>query len=345
MSLPSRQHEVDAGGGSAIGGSAIERYLFIAGCPRSGTSALAFLLNEHQRVALGFERFKRVRATLDPFHFTPDQFFSPVLAETDIQGELLYERLRKRWQAGAVSVIGDKVPLYTRVLPQLLERFSDGRVVVLVREPRDVAASFRRRAADPEDWWPAENDHRLAMEMWNEALEQVRAVERDGNGDRVFLLPYEPLLAGEVRWLEALLWFIGLSATAHLEAEHQRLAAGWTTRRDTRAADPDLLAYVETHTDIELLDWARARMDFQLAQAAKAPRSRADDRDNAGEDEPSLNAGELEEREREREQLLAQMRRPGRRGREETEILERRFLEQAAELVRRGERARRSMPT
>jgi hypothetical protein len=150
--------------------SGAPRHLFIAGCPRSGTSALAFLLNEHPQLVLGFERFKRVRAQLDPFHFTPAQFFSPVAAETDIRGELLYERLRARWERGSVTAIGDKVPLYTRVLPQLLERFPDGRMVVMVREPVDVAASFRRRAADPQDWWPAGNDHRLAVAMWTEAL-------------------------------------------------------------------------------------------------------------------------------------------------------------------------------
>src|SRR5580700_1657278 len=103
---------------TAIAGSESSawRHLFVAGCPRSGTSALVFLLNEHPQIALGFERFKRTRALLDPFHFTPAQFFSPVLAETDIQGELLYRRLRERWSNGSVKVVGDKVPLYWRVL-------------------------------------------------------------------------------------------------------------------------------------------------------------------------------------------------------------------------------------
>ncbi len=53
-------------------GVPIERYVFIAGCPRSGTSALTFLLNEHPTVAIGFERYKRLRAQLDPFHFTSE---------------------------------------------------------------------------------------------------------------------------------------------------------------------------------------------------------------------------------------------------------------------------------
>lgn len=333
MSLPSRQFGADADSGSAV-----DRYLFIAGCPRSGTSALAFLLNEHPRIVLGFERFKRMRGLLDPFHFTPSQFFSPVLAETDIQGDLLYRRLYERWQGGSVSVIGDKVPLYTRVLPQLLERFPGARVVVLVRELVDVAVSFDRRAGDPEDWWPAENGHRLAVEMWNETIEQARAATGQGNGDRLFLLPYEPLLMGDERWLTALMSFIGLPSTARLRAEHRRLAERWRGVK-SRTADAELLAYVEANQDLTGLSWAREQMDRQLERVL-ASRAQARDEDDR-EDELPLTAQELSERTLEQEQLLEEMRRPGRRRVGELETLERRLLEQTRELVRRGERAAR----
>jgi hypothetical protein len=274
--------------------SGAPRHLFIAGCPRSGTSALAFLLNEHPQLVLGFERFKRVRAQLDPFHFTPAQFFSPVAAETDIRGELLYERLRARWERGSVTAIGDKVPLYTRVLPQLLERFPDGRMVVMVREPVDVAASFRRRAADPQDWWPAGNDHRLAVAMWNEALAAARAAELGGEGERILLLPYEPLLAGEERWLDVLLAFIGLPSTARLRAEHRRLAAGWHARSGGRPGESELLdGYMEAHRDPELQAWAHERMKRHLEHASPP----AADGRPTGEEAP-LTTQELGERAR-----------------------------------------------
>jgi glycosyltransferase involved in cell wall biosynthesis len=274
-----------------------------------------------------------------------------VVAETDIRGELLYERLRARWEHGTVTAIGDKVPLYTRVLPQLLERFPDGRMVVMVRELADVAASFKRRAADPRDWWPAENDHRLAVQMWNEALVAVREAELRGEGERIFLLPYEPLLAGEKRWLEALLAFIGLPSTERLRAEHRRLAAAWRARGDGRgsvgdraggerqagiggrAGESDLLQYIETHRDPELLTWANERMERQLGQVSPALVSAHP----TGEEEP-LTERQLSERAREHAQLLEQMRSPGRRGAEEVEILERRLVDTAGELARRGER-------
>jgi glycosyltransferase involved in cell wall biosynthesis len=315
-------------------GSAPQTQLFIAGCPRSGTSAAVFLLNEHPRIALGFERFKRTRAQLEPFHFTPGQFFAPVLAETDIRGELLYRRLRERWQRGSVAVVGDKVPLYWRVLPELLERFPRGRLILLVRDLEDVAASFERRARDPGDWWPAENDHTLAVTMWSEALRRVREAECGGYGEQIFLLPYESLLAGEQRWLQAMLAFIGLPSSARLRAEHQRLAERWRARIH-EPAEPELGSYIEAHRDPELEGWARERMEGQLASDSAHDRSADED------DEQPLTERELLERELEHNQLLEEMRRPGTREPGEAEILERRLLEQSGELVRRGDRLRR----
>jgi glycosyltransferase involved in cell wall biosynthesis len=322
------------------GTSAVERHLFLAGCPRSGTSVLTFLLNEHQHLAIGFERFKRVRAQLDPFHFSPEQFFSPLLAETDIRGPLLYARLRTRWESGTVRVIGDKVPLYTRVLAQLLERFATARVAVLVRDPLAVARSFTRRARDPEDWWPAENDHRLAIRMWNEALAAVRAVdgerEVEGMGEegRVALLPYEALFSGKEGWLDLLLELAGVPQSARLQAEQRRLAERWEAASEARTDtnEDELAEYVGAHVDGELARWARERMECQLA------RSIAPGRMDPATDEPPLTAVEVAEREHEREQLLQEMRYPGQRATDEVEVLERRFVEQAGELARRGAR-------
>jgi hypothetical protein len=359
---------VKSGADASIG--TMPRHLFIAGCPRSGTSALAFLLNEHPHVALGFERYKRVRAQLDPHHFTPAQFFAPVLAETDIRGELLYARLRTRWERGGVTVTGDKVPLYTRVLPQLLARMPQARVAVLVRDPLAVARSFARRAQDLADWWPAENDHRLAVKMWNEALAAVRAVDAERTGGReeeaptrgaegAALLPYEALLSGDEQWLEWLLGFAGLPWSTRVQDEYRRLADSWSARSagrepelnagaqaDTgalvgveaevqaaaqRDGDAELVDYVQAHVDTDLRSWAKQRMESQLARRAAVQRI-AD-----GEDEVPLSAEELSERERERAQLLEEMRHPGRRAEDEVEVLERRFVEQAGELARRGE--------
>gem|GEM_PF-711519 len=315
------------------------RYLFIAGCPRSGTSALTFLLNEHPQLAIGFERYKRLRASLDPFHFKAEQLFSPLTAETDIRGELLYERLRTRWESGSVKVTGDKVPLYTRVLPQLLDRFPGVRVLVLVRDPLEVARSFRRRAADPHDWWPAENDHTLAVRMCNEALASVQALDARQDAGSVALLPYEALFRGDQRWLEMMVEFVGVPLTARLRAEHERLAQRWQAQPGEALAPAQTLKdYVESHRDAQLEQWAAARMERQLERAG-APLAPSPD-----EEEPPLSAEEVKQREQERAQLLGEMRRPGQRTQDELEVLERRYVEQAGEMARRGEQLARTAP-
>ncbi|HST55764.1 MAG TPA: glycosyltransferase [Solirubrobacteraceae bacterium] len=339
------------------GGSTAERYLFIAGCPRSGTSALTFLLNEHPQLAIGFERFKRIRGVVDPFHFSPAQFFAPVTAETDVGGELLYERLARRWDAGAVRVLGDKVPLYTRVLPALLDRFPNGRVVVLVRELHDVAASFNRRAADPDDWWPAENDHRVAVELWNEALIDTRRAQRLGYGDRILLLPYEAFFGADTpelgeRWLHTLMRFAGVPVTAGLSAEHERLVSAWRARdpRD-RDQDPAVAAHLDHNQDQELVEWARERMRSQLELTAALQSGPLTETETETEIEAAtatataveapLSGAELSARERERAQLLEQMRSPGRASPDEPQVLARRYIAQAEQLARCGDRVRR----
>jgi glycosyltransferase involved in cell wall biosynthesis len=188
--------------------------------------------------------------------------------------------------------------------------------------------------------------------MWNEALESVRAVDVDsgvegflrrtpgGGPGLAALLPYEALFSGDERWLEMFVAFAGVPVTARLRAEYQRLAARWLAgaqRREAEASavDAELKEYVESQRDRELEHWALARMERQLEELRGAAVPLRE-----GEDEPPLSAQEVKEREREREDLLAEMRRPGQRGEDELEVLERRYVEQAGELARRGELAR-----
>jgi hypothetical protein len=310
------------------------RHLFVAGCPRSGTSAVAFLLNEHRSMAIGFERYKRTRGVIEPMHFEPEHFFSPLLLETDSRGELLYARLRERYDRGEVLVAGDKVPLYTRVLPQLFGRFPHGKVIVMVRDLHAVAASFARRAADPEDWWPAENDHGYAVTLWNETLAHAREAERAGWGSRLLLLPYEAFFAGEMRWLEALFGFLELPLTTRVRAEYERMAR---PGQAAPALDAAVRAELDEGEDRELSRWARDRMARELAEHPRAPVPAE------GEDEAPLTAAEIEAREGEREQLLAEMRAPGRHAPDELEVLERRFLGEARRVAALLDRAARAV--
>ncbi len=182
-------------------------YLFIGGCPRSGTTAITTLLNGDDRILLGQERFRRIRKVLEPFHFTEEIFFNPTARETSwatlSRRERVhpgtfaeYHAIRDRWRRGTVQVLGDKVPYYSEQLERLGSVFDEAKFVILVRDLHEVAGSYRRRAADPDDRWPAENDHRLAISDWNDALRHARAFAQ-GNEGRLLVVSHARFFFGE----------------------------------------------------------------------------------------------------------------------------------------------------
>jgi len=59
------------------------KYLFVAGCPRSGTTALVKILNSHDQIILGMERFKYVNK-ITPNHFTKTNFLALDKQENNI---------------------------------------------------------------------------------------------------------------------------------------------------------------------------------------------------------------------------------------------------------------------
>lgn len=60
-------------------------YVFICGCPRSGTSAMTQLLSAHSQIVIGIERFKYINKNLlRPEMFRKDYFFRSIPSETNI---------------------------------------------------------------------------------------------------------------------------------------------------------------------------------------------------------------------------------------------------------------------
>ena len=250
------------------------RFLFIGGCPRSGTSAFADLLDGDSRFAIGNERFKFIHKEVGPEHFEPDHFFNPVKEETNGRFERITD-LRPRWDEGRVEVLGDKVPFYYYELDRLTAAFPEGtRFVILVRDPLKVASSFNVRAWDLGRAWPTHNDYRRAMQEWNASLRCAKDYVDGGGGERLFILPYEPFFGGQELWLDALYRFIGLEPNEEARETFAAATAGW----EERQLRPDLLddamtAHVLEETDQELLAWANGRLAKQF-EASPDPEDR-----------------------------------------------------------------------
>lgn len=106
----------------------MERWIFICGCGHSGTSLLANMFASHPDV------FIPLRET--------EIFLTPETAESN------FEMLRQEAQASGRRYGAEKTPRHVHAIPLIRRIVPGARFVVMVRDGRDVAASFIKRYDD-----------------------------------------------------------------------------------------------------------------------------------------------------------------------------------------------------
>lgn len=114
-----------------------KKFLFVFGCPRSGTSYVQALLAQHPAICLGLERFnmRMSRRELLPADFAEERLFRMEAGDTwyrDVAHFPWQHSLMKSHFAGA-EYVGDKVPLGYEVFDHLVTNFPDVRFICLVR--------------------------------------------------------------------------------------------------------------------------------------------------------------------------------------------------------------------
>lgn len=193
-------------------------YLIVCGCPRSGTSVMTQVLNSHERLMVGMERYKKLAnpqriAEIAPDCFTPERFFrfdpeeTNILPDRDSRWRELYDQLRPRATEQDL-VWGDKFPGYFRFYAQLAEQLDGVRFVFMLREFEPVASSFQVRADDPTDQWTSTAAD--AVKRWNRALRlTAEYLERDDHAP-LFVCHYEAFFGGVPGHAHRLLRFLGL---------------------------------------------------------------------------------------------------------------------------------------
>ncbi|MCF8506960.1 MAG: sulfotransferase [Caulobacter sp.] len=127
---------------------------FLIGVPRSGTTLLSFLLGRHPEVAapaepwimLAVESFGRVSAR----HPAESNLIGDGLAafrgDIDLDAALAgfaADLYRRRLAAAGRRVMVDKTPRYWHVLPFLRRLFPESPVLLILRDPFDVLASYK----------------------------------------------------------------------------------------------------------------------------------------------------------------------------------------------------------
>lgn len=225
------------------------KYLFVFGCPRSGTTALGFLLNLHPVVALGIERYKYIAIGKRGREFLPELFektrFLDIRAD-DTNTQIYNRHLAQKYASRhTVEMIGDKIPRLYRRLARLRATFPEAYFVVIFRDPVDVALSWQTRADSPRDAWPTENGAVKALVEWLDCVNIIADAQAVCGEkliivdyDRFFRVPNAADLAGNIKRL-----YIALG----LEVKQVNLLRAAETMRDGRPNRSDTERTLPNH--------------------------------------------------------------------------------------------------
>jgi sulfotransferase family protein len=213
-------------------------FLFIVGCPRSGTTLLTRLLDAHSQIAITPEshwipRFFQQRKGLTPDGLVAADFV-PLLLRHHRFADLQISRAQLEtlmasgpplhysaavtaifdWygKAHGKSLVGDKTPGYVRGIGLLHQLWPNARFVHIVRDGRDVFLSlinWPKVSAGPgrlEIW---QEDRATSAALWWEWHVRLgRAAGREMGPDRYYEMSYEALCADPAHQCAALCNFL-----------------------------------------------------------------------------------------------------------------------------------------
>lgn len=241
-------------------------FLFVVGCPRSGTTLLQRMLDHHPDLAVANDTHFVARAIekLAPEWVGPAQAGEDVpltdalreglpsyhrfgrlgvsrdrvadaLAEADGYRDLVARLYGEFARSRGKRFAGEKTPDFVRRLPLLHGLFPAARVLHIVRDGRDVALSLL-------DW--ANQDRGPGkIPLWREQPVAVSALwwrwqVRAGRDERPAATPYaevryESLVADPERELQSIAWFLDLpyaEAMARFHRGKERRGAGLSAK-------------------------------------------------------------------------------------------------------------------
>jgi hypothetical protein len=239
-------------------------FLFIGGCARSGTSALWQVVTADPGVSLGLERYGRFAARAKEFGpdlFAPERFLDIRESDTfydsfDAFPNTRYPEVVERFDRA--RLVGDKIPRLHPLYGRIADSFPEARILYILRNPYDVAASFQRRALSTDDrTWTRTRDYRAACEEWNASL---RATRKWLDRLPFYVVDYESFFAGQAD-IGGMAEFLGLD-------DVQALMRGYRQQlRRKRRNPPDvLLGYGRQHVS-ETADFGTYRELLSRAEA------------------------------------------------------------------------------
>lgn len=255
-------------------------HLIVTGVARSGTTALAELLNTHPAICMGIERFKfrylREQRFDDGF-LTKERFFDFRRGDTNLLPDLrpawapIYKEMEGKWDEA--QIVGDKTPDLIPVLPDFMAQNPNHRFICMLRNLRDVALSWQARADRRRDAWPKGRGFEAACDSWQTQMEALHDLMRHKpNRDRILLLDYDRMHTAPERTARGLLAHLGLSPSDPF-LERARSHAGYVAKQPRKRVPPQ---FAERYQTIPmghargLRKIAREQMDQLTPQKAAA---------------------------------------------------------------------------
>lgn len=154
-------------------------FLFVCGCPRSGTTALWQLLMGSADIFLGIERFggymtRRNIGTLEEGLYRKDRFFNMHEGDTHYRDLAQFHAFQPYYPTAeadydAARLIGDKIPKLYIDFDQFGTRFPNSKIIFIIRNVFDVCLSYQRRKENKSDPWS--QGYEKAVQDWNQSIQ------------------------------------------------------------------------------------------------------------------------------------------------------------------------------
>lgn len=167
---------------------AMGRPVFIVGCGHSGTTLMLSILSAHSRL-----------------HAIP--YESSFIEREPAEADWFVRRFNRATSRAAKRRWVEKTPHHIHHIAALLDRFGDARVIVMMRDGRDVACSLRARSGD----------FAAGVHRW---LDDNAAAARFAGDTRVLFVKYEDLVSDRERQLRRVCDFLGEPFEPQLLAHH-----------------------------------------------------------------------------------------------------------------------------
>lgn len=189
------------------------RYLFLVGCPRSGTTWLQLLLWQHPEVSSSMEThlFKYLApmvATWD--HYRNDRVgLQSVLSDKDFNELLKIITLHLLNKIGRRGIVLEKTPDHVFFADLILRVMPDAFFLHLIRDPRAVTSSLVRAGASWGSHWASTSVAKNAT-WWVKAVSA--GMEIGTKTTRYLEIRYEDLQAEGVLQLGRIFHWLGLES-------------------------------------------------------------------------------------------------------------------------------------